>query len=112
MCKGCYNCRESFNTEIENNIIDDVTKISRSAIRSRRAGAAVAVRGEEKVKRRSSRRGAEAFAVSAEDREDVRVSFSCGVSKEGARISDGRDKARASDTGGVSWRKALLSKED
>ena len=112
MCKGCYNCRESFNTEIENNIIDDVTKISRSAIRSRRAGAAVAVRGEEKVKRRSGRRGAEAFAVSAEDREDVRISFSCGVRKEGARMSVGREKARASDTGGVSWRRALLSKED
>ena len=112
MCKGCYNCRESFNTEIENNTIDDITKISRSALRSRRAGAAVAVRGEGKIKGRSSRRGIEAFAISAEDREDVRISFSQSGCKEGAQVSVDREKARASDTGGASWRKALRSKED
>ena len=112
MCKGCYNCRESFNTDIENNTIDDITKISRSALRSRRAGAAVAVRGEGKIKGRASRRGTEANAISVEDREDVRISFSRSVCKEGAHVSVDREKARASDTGGVRWRKASRSKKD
>ena len=112
MCRGCYNCRESFNAELGGQKSDDVTKISKSALRSRRAGPAAAVRGRRPEQRRRSSVAEHEAVAWKPGEEEPEEALGSSDNVQSSFPQSKKVGASAPDTNSVRWRKALNAKED